>query len=1120
MDSYSYTAPARVKSLVVPVGEISSLEVSRCIEALHIAREVRLVDLSPVQGHFNPQGFPHGRVVHEFTSRNADSEEIFLHDLEPFRKTFCVIGICHYDDNMEQYLDKIKQQHTRQICHFLLAVNVPDGVSSSRASPIMLDSNMETNVCDITSQFLESLSKYADSFQHITIRSPGSLSNNTLARSQSVLRTASLVKQKKRLSSASFGVSEEKQRIKRLKGRHLKMMGNFYLMAGRLNDALKYLCDAILTLRSCNDYLWIGSAMDLLGVCLVMLGFLEIPFSLPSALHHMISVSEQSGLISPTGSPRPSTQTAIAQTLSYELVEKIFEKSMQYYRLSTDSMEDYVPQLVYCEAILRYVKLMAVSGNGLDREALHCLVNDQLPKGVGNANTAEIVVQCKEILSSKFQTLDFKHQCRILSCLISVYDFLGLYRRRSLLLKMLVDLVTPKLKSETPESLKDDEKADLLVKDVLRIYRVGDCDNPWILLHKSVINTFLALCQKLNKQNCVVDLCSVLLRHYRISLNTQEQLNALDLIRSNSKRCHFWYDNLLTDIKILARKTPLVSFAAKTPTPSPAVGYDPFKKPHPVSKEIVVVGEVFELTIVLHNPFLFELEVAELEVSASTSLQTIFKHSQSSFQERATLMNPQSTSEVQVCVIPSDTGDLEIYGIKALVVGCESRIFALPVGKSLHFDVVAPQPSLSLVSTSLDNNCLMLLEGESKMFQITLRNKSRVVINHLVFSSIDSTVEPLNNALLNKKSLPVSEVYEIEYYLLKKNPVKILTKSQSPSIAANETLTIEVEVSGKRGMKDAAIIFEYCNLSSKSYVRRLEVSIGASVYPNIELASCDILPLFSSSDFAEASLQFEEFLASRNLSDFCLLVLDLRNTWRQKINVDFSLSGFNLNRAIPSGETRRILIPVERIFLSKKDLEMPIPSLRNKQFTLDTKTPADEQQFLKTAFWYREELLGRLSGTWSILDGEKSGEIDFRGIRLSSKMVSILEMEKIAIQVNLFDDSGNCLPCLDGTHHVKVHEFYTLQVDILNRTDETIGGMLRNVPISESSNTIDKKVLFNGVLQYPLERVLQPGETRSDRVGVVFLEKGHYQWGYLFDDKSGSFQRCFSEREPFKIRAL
>ena len=61
----------------------------------------------------------------------------------------------------------------------------------------------------------------------------------------------------------------------------LKFLAGMYLIAGRWQDALRDFTEAETLLKSAHDYLWHGSALEGIGICLVLLSFLETPVAIP-----------------------------------------------------------------------------------------------------------------------------------------------------------------------------------------------------------------------------------------------------------------------------------------------------------------------------------------------------------------------------------------------------------------------------------------------------------------------------------------------------------------------------------------------------------------------------------------------------------------------------------------------------------------------------------------------------------------------------------------------------------------------------------------------------------------------------------------------------------------------
>ena len=84
----------------------------------------------------------------------------------------------------------------------------------------------------------------------------------------------------------------------------LKFLAGMYLIAGRWQDALRDFTEAATLLKSAHDYLWHGSALEGIGICLVLLSFLETPVAIPAiALSSSFSTTYVSDTASEQTSP-------------------------------------------------------------------------------------------------------------------------------------------------------------------------------------------------------------------------------------------------------------------------------------------------------------------------------------------------------------------------------------------------------------------------------------------------------------------------------------------------------------------------------------------------------------------------------------------------------------------------------------------------------------------------------------------------------------------------------------------------------------------------------------------------------------------------------------------------
>ncbi|EGV66633.1 Trs120-domain-containing protein [Yamadazyma tenuis ATCC 10573] len=468
----------------------------------------------------------------------------------------------------------------------------------------------------------------------------------------------------------------------------------------------------------------------------------------------------------------------------------------------------------------------------------------------------------------------------------------------------------------------------------------------------------------------------------------------------------------------------------------------------------------------------------------------------------------------------------------------------------LNLNVIEPQPTLSLVDLSVTNGWLMLLEGEKYKFSIRLENSSKEIINYLSFSFWDSTIQMWTSRLSNSvvgNQLSALEIYELEWLLIKLKSFKILNKREISekynTIKPNQEIRINYEVTGKKNMTESKIILEYANKKAdnpkNSFLKSIEVPLNLTVIPSIELINCDILPLFSSTlnGFKSSSANEKEALknlgdlklfmknidGNKDISDYCLIILDLRNSWSEELSISINfMSGadqvFKINDTLRPRKAARYLIPTRRVGFKDLDFNKRIPSLRNKQYVKDYSISEAEDLEMRQSFWLRENFLSRISGKWS--NSVRHGTISFRSIRLTNKMVNSLMYSRIKITHHILNEEDLSCVARSGVHlALQTEQFYIMRTVITNYSDQPISGILRHLPyplINSSQNysqiphkdqlNIDKKILFNGLLQLKLPEVVEPNQSLTVDLSFTILERGEYEWGSLLDAVSDSIE--------------
>jgi len=629
--------------------------------------------------------------------------------------------------------------------------------------------------------------------------------------------------------------------------------------------------------------------------------------------------------------------------------------------------------------------------------------------------------------------------------------------------------------------------------------------------------------------------------------------------------------------------------------------YNPFKVLESSTEEqILVKSEPAEFKVTLQNPFEFEVEVESVTLDATgVDLEV---------QQAGVIIAPFRTFQVSIFATPNNTGEVHISGCRIKVYGCKERSFPIftggldprerdpktkrfglkaaeprserpistisatgrsslrlppvlhPIPKTLSLTVVDSQPLLVVKNTSLSQSALMVLEGERKVFQITLKNLSDVEVDFLAFYFSDSTTGRIQQALAEKTNTP-AEIYELELMLAKKRAfvyhrssprgqsikgssntaeTPILDSKSSRQdlkkrkiyIPANGTASFEIEVLGKPGLTQGTIQANYSHLGcsrseigDRFYTREVVYPVTVTVNASIELARVDFIPFSTDLILAprdspsyDASLRpFKELFSGMGIyedpSEYCLMLLDMRNAWPQPLEIKMSIKdsvdssedkAFESQDVLQAGHTSRIILPVKRIFLSNPYAPIPSISASQRQFVVSsTKVSLEQERQSREAFWYREELLKRLQGVWEELGTTRKGSIELRGIRLTPRMVETIRVDDIGVSVGVESDSSGTDSEDSGVKSISpwkfivaTDRFHTLTTTVVNRTTRRIRPVLRllpslkNLPVPAAFD-LNRRFAINGLLQQALPP-LEPGETKKIETGFVVWAKGEY----------------------------
>ncbi|TEY84174.1 hypothetical protein BOTCAL_0020g00510 [Botryotinia calthae] len=570
--------------------------------------------------------------------------------------------------------------------------------------------------------------------------------------------------------------------------------------------------------------------------------------------------------------------------------------------------------------------------------------------------------------------------------------------------------------------------------------------------------------------------------------------------------------------------------------------YNPFLRPLNASivDHIMVAGEGAVFKVTLQNPYEFDVEIESIKLDADGA------GFESATQK--TVIGPYRTQILTILGTPKGPGSLKITGCIIKVRGCRERRFPIfsdswspqgdvkiksigvakifgqkarptsfgstsssgvpwgvipPLPTTVGLNVIDKQPIVAIKSTSLSQSALMVLEGERQRFSITLENLSKETpVDLLLFSFKDSTQAPLQTAMSNREASP-AELYEYELILARKQALRYIPNpDQKPYIEPGGRATFELEILGKPGLTSATVHVDYAHLGIPQsevengfHTRQVSLPLTITVNASIELARMDVMPFTGNLPLSlwskiDGTVGAEDFTPQ----DHCLLILDLRNAWPSSIHVSIDIEkGGKIEEEVVPGNTSRIMFPIPRIYLENPTASIPaLDPSRQRQFVVSAgRISADSERATREAFWYREEILKILQGTWETRSGvRRKGNIELRGLRLSQRVIDVIRIEDISIDILINDEPG-------PKHDIHTDAFSSITVRISNRSSNPIHPLLRLQPSIRNhslTQTLDlsKKFVWNGVLQQTLPQILG-NEHIEFNIGMTPLCRGEFE---------------------------
>ena len=596
----------------------------------------------------------------------------------------------------------------------------------------------------------------------------------------------------------------------------------------------------------------------------------------------------------------------------------------------------------------------------------------------------------------------------------------------------------------------------------------------------------------------------------RLSQNVSRTVSAARKLGLDHVEAEYWDEFLLRKVEIVK------STLAKAPTPhgkahlevagtliaekekGPFI-YNPFlvKPDSSVPEAMLVAHEEAVFSVIVQNLYDFDVDIEWIKLDTSNVLLETLT--------QGVVIGPYRTQTIHLIGIPKASGSLNICGCIVKIKGCRERSFSIfqtpwrakqdgkikrlglsaaekpksrpissnsgpariqrrsaplgPIASTLAIKVIEPQPHVVIKSISLPQSAIMLLEGETKRFTVTLHNISTSIpVDLLLFTFTDSTMSSLPSSMVNKE-LSSAAVYEAEFSAYQNEAFRWRrqTNDHELSIAPDSDLSFEIEVLGKSNLTYGNIQIDYSHLgvsrtevSDQFYTRQINIPITVSVHASVSLLRNDFQPF--EGDFAwqnkrqplsngsahstppdkrqravsrptaKTENRFQSLLKRLGLGshgdDHCLVLLDFRNAWPDPLSVSVqvreSLSkdqsacdpwkrAYTVHEILQPGHISRLVLLLPRLFLENPHL--PVPSLNpanKRQYVVSaSKMSPDGERVTRESFWYREEILKHIRASWQEDTTGRKGDISLRSLQLTPQMVQAIKLEDVAISMSL-----------------------------------------------------------------------------------------------------------------------
>ncbi|KAI8355172.1 TRAPP II complex [Blakeslea trispora] len=745
---FSLTASCKVRVLLVPVSPIKRSTFEKYVELVKAFEIVRLGDVTPdlkkgASAMFNSQAFQEGQMHFEFLNHRLNQHKE-LEAFQPYRRIFGVIGIMDCQEWEKKGLKEGYHQFVHSLDHYPSSVVTrcfafePSETQEDDTKGLIMIPNignmsfyMSTMIYDFASEVLELFSTLANSIQSSSvIESPLALDIPIKHRDQQRLsqpplaaynREYSLSKRASLPMTPTRASEEENRTKKRTAGRIQKLLADFYLLAGRLPDAIHYYDQAIESTKTMSDFLWLASAMEGWLCATFLLEHLQIDIG------HIVSRTTpyMHSTDSPTGQvelpPTPTTPKASRSTL--DLFMEQYSLIYTYYNRVTLTASLPTPDIVFAESCMRIARVLTTAylNDGWNETTAQLIMQGKLSQGDIEKNKHSLSGIARyhigdwvtKIWKTRIDQMGLLNQISLFNGMSLIYSCIGYHRKAAWTMHQSVKCMLPLTIQYRRSNLARNKTSDQGVLDMLRkicgTYGIGESvvqlGNPglddndavsscpqfgWPALQIEILKQCISVSEALIDNGLRLYYTNVLLRRLYQFLPKVEQMNLATTIEviivqfNRDKKAvptsmNYWGINLVSSIELkkpISRKAVYAhSIKKEVVEEKKALSDDPFiynpyvKKQDTSQKVVLVKNELSEFHVSLLNPFGFDLELQSIVLSTSgVEFEAV---------PTGSTIPANTTTQIQLTGTPKEAGVLVIRGCLIRIVGFTEQEFTV-----------------------------------------------------------------------------------------------------------------------------------------------------------------------------------------------------------------------------------------------------------------------------------------------------------------------------------------------------------------------------------------------------------------------------------------------------------